>query len=91
MSAPDDRVTARQLRYLRELAARTATTFTYPATRRQASGEIARLRTLPRQPRERQLGGEQTAPACATAVDPSEVAGYGSTASWRSHRSDADV
>ncbi len=89
MSAPDTAPTARQLRYLRELAARTATTFAYPATRAQASREIARLRSLPSQRRER--AAEQV-PGYATAVDVSEeVSGYGSSARWRSGRQAADA
>jgi hypothetical protein len=79
--------TERQLHYLRALAARTATTFAKPTTRRQASREIDRLVALTRSQaalpddsdwRE----GEQT--EYATAVQPDEVTGFGSSARWRS-------
>jgi len=86
MSASTDfKPTARQLTYLRALAARTATTFAAPATRRQASREIARLRTLARQPHTpaSETYGEQERLAYATAVDASEIAGFGSSARWR--------
>lgn len=77
--------TVRQLTYLRALAARTATTFASPATRRQASREIARLRTLARQPHTpaTETYREQERLAYATAVDASEVTGFGSSARWR--------
>ena len=84
MSAPTSQATARQLRYLRELAARSGTTFTYPATRRQASAEIARLRALPRQPRERSRSEYDGDLGYATALQPGEVTGYGPSASWAS-------
>jgi hypothetical protein len=45
--APPDKPTTRQLRYLRRLAEPTGTTFTPPATRRQASQEIERLKLRP--------------------------------------------
>jgi hypothetical protein len=41
------RPTAKQLAYLRALAARTATTFAYPRSRGEASREIDRLHQLP--------------------------------------------
>lgn len=43
MTARESRPTPRQLRYLRQLAELTGTTFTPPTTRRQASREIERL------------------------------------------------
>lgn len=39
--------TSKQLAFLRKLAQRTGTTFTYPHTRRQASRQIALLLTRP--------------------------------------------
>jgi len=73
--------TQRQLRYLRVLAARTGTTFTYPASRAKASGEIRRLRAISPAPR---VTHEDTDPVIyATAVQPEEVDGYGSSATWR--------
>ena len=63
------------------LAARTATTFTYPATRAQASREIGRLRGLQAEPA---LPGRRLEPVhYATAVAAEEVEGYGSSATWR--------
>lgn len=43
---PANAPTAKQLSYLRRLAEQTATTFTAPKTRGQASREIKRLKTL---------------------------------------------
>lgn len=40
--------TRKQLAFLRSLAQRTGTTFTYPRTRGQASREIGRLLAVPR-------------------------------------------
>ncbi len=91
MSAPQSRPTARQLRFLRDLAARTASTFVYPTTRAQASAEIARMRTLARRPRDRFAGDQTAALVYATAVHPHEVSGYGSSAQWRTRAGDADV
>ncbi len=82
MSAPENRPTPRQLRHLRELAARTASTFAYPATREQASAQIARLRALPRRPHER-LAADCEDLVYATAVHRQEVSGFGSCARWR--------
>lgn len=76
--------TERQLRYLRTLAAQTATTFVSPATRAAASREISRLRGLARAtPMELRFDGEDDGDAYATAVRPDEVAGFGSSARWR--------
>lgn len=81
---------AKQLRYLKDLAQQRGESFTYPQTAAQASAEIERLkgrgrmsrtdrrretRELSRQMAER--GGD------AAAVRSSEVTGYGSTATWR--------
>lgn len=79
VSAP----TERQLRYLRVLAARTATSFAYPATRAEASRQIDRLRKLQEQPRLERDAVEGETLVYATAVHASEVSGWGSTCSWR--------
>jgi hypothetical protein len=81
-AAPTDR----QLRYLRVLASKTGTTFTYPATRGEASRQIDRLRKLEDEPHAPSLergglDGERL--VYATAVDASEVSGFGSSATWR--------
>lgn len=73
--------TERQLRYLRSLAHRSATTFAIPATRREASREIDRLRGLQRAPQEPR--GEE-AFAYATAVQEDELSGFGAARRWRS-------
>jgi hypothetical protein len=84
MSHIDAPPTARQLGYLRALANATATTFTYPATRAQASREIDRLRRIDTAPpaREEQQADAQ-AISYASAVAPEELEGYGSSATWR--------
>ena len=75
--------TAPQLRYLRALAAKTGTTFAYPSTRGDASREIDRLRRLESEPPTpaEMLDGERV--TYATAVHPSEVSGFGASATWR--------
>jgi len=78
---------ARQLAYLRVLAARTATTFVNPATRAEASSEIARLLHLERAPRENRLEHDEPPGVdllYATAVRSEELTGHGSSARWRS-------
>lgn len=80
-----DAPTERQLRYLRSLAERTATTFASPLTRVQASREIDRLQGLDRAPRsEPRSELDDSAALYATAVNPDELTGYGSCARWRS-------
>jgi hypothetical protein len=79
------RPTSRQINFLKSLAEQTGTSFTYPKTRRQASGEIERLLQL-------KGSGHTDLPVIveaderslvyATAVADDEVSGYGSTASW---------
>jgi len=89
MSAPATHTspTARQLRYLRALASKTATTFTPPTTRRQASREIDRLRGLRKNTTLRVEGASpaQEEVAYATALQPDEVAGFGGAVGWRRH------
>jgi hypothetical protein len=78
-----------QLRYLRQLAERTGSTFTLPQTRRQASAEIERLKQRSRSARfERQAarravtrGLAEQQPASSVRDD--EIHGYGSNAAWR--------
>ena len=82
----------RQLNYLRALAGRTGQTFTYPKTSRDASRDIQRLKTVRPSSRieleiERlDLASEQAARGanCDVPVNlDTEVAGHGSTATWR--------
>lgn len=78
--------TDRQLRYLRALAAKTGTSFTYPRTRAQASRQIDRLRKHRFEPNTAALerdGAEEEQLLYATAMHASEVSGWGSSASWR--------
>lgn len=86
MSPPDAAPTTRQLTYLRALAARTATTFAYPATRAEASRQIDRLRGLRSEPKSAVMQidrDEAQQLSYATAVHESEVSGFGSSAAWR--------
>ena len=85
-----DSPTAKQLRYLRDLAASRGQTFTYPHTAREASAEIDRLRAIrPISPFERRRSALQASRdiaerlPTATAVRPDEIEGYGSSARWR--------
>ena len=81
--------TAKQLSYLRALAEQTATTFTPPKTRGQASREIKRLKSLgvsSREERRRERAELQRAlqdEVPASSVAASEITGYGSEAHWR--------
>jgi hypothetical protein len=80
---------SRQLRYLRALADKTGTTFTYPVTRAEASCEIRALQARNREPRVPwHTVDDGDATTYATAVDASEVDGYGSSARWRGARRD---
>jgi hypothetical protein len=89
MASNVSRPTARQLRYLRRLAELTGTSFTTPATRRQASQQIERLkqrsrsagfeRREDRQAVSRGLAQDQP----ASSVRDDEISGYGGNASWR--------
>lgn len=75
--------TARQLCYLRALAQRTGTTFTYPASRATASREITRLRKLQTEPSAPTSSAfDETAAVYATALADHEVHGHGASASW---------
>lgn len=77
--------TTSQLKYLRALAARTATTFASPGTRQEASSEIGRLRRLEPQPwpeRSSDEGRDQEHFGYAPAVHVEEVRGFWSSAAW---------
>jgi hypothetical protein len=86
--APHDKPTTRQLRYLRGLAELTGTTFTPPATRRQASREIERLKQRPRSTRlERREDSSSVSQGLAreqptSSVRDDEISGFGSQARW---------
>lgn len=82
---------SRQLGYLRSLARRTGTSFTYPQTRAQASREIQRLEAiastgftfaeLEAENQARELNGDLPL-TYGTAIRDHEIDGYGSTATW---------
>lgn len=81
--------TAKQLGYLRALAERTGQTFASPRTSRDASAEIRRLKDTPAETRvELRIERDEIADAIAAGpqdnarVIPSEVTGYGSSATW---------
>lgn len=81
---------AKQMRFLRSLAERCGESFAYPATAAQASAEIDRLkarRRTSRADRRREVTEVRQAMASrggdATAVRPTEIGGYGSSATWR--------
>jgi hypothetical protein len=88
MPKHDSKPTGAQLRYLRQLADQTGTTFTPPATRRQASAEIARLKRRPRSVRferrneRRAVGRALREQQPASSVRDDEIQGYGSNATW---------
>jgi hypothetical protein len=89
MPQHDSKPTGPQLRYLRQRAERTGTTFTPPQTRRQASAEIERLKQRSRSARfERQAdrravtrGLAEQQPASSPRHD--EIQGYGGECRWR--------
>ena len=90
MPPRESKPTQRQLRYLRQLAERSGTSFTAPATRRQASEQIERLkqrsrsagfeRRDDRQAVSRGLADQQP----ASSVRDEEISGYGAEARWSS-------
>ena len=90
MPERDSNPTRRQLRYLRQLAEQTGTTFTPPASRNEASEEIDRLKQRPRSDGfERRQDRRAVSRALAdedqpaSTVRPQEVSGYGANATWR--------
>jgi hypothetical protein len=81
--------TAKQLAYLRTLAARTGQTFQTPSTRADASREIARLRSVPSDShsvRARELKDLRNAltqaAGAGASVKEHEITGYGSSCHW---------
>jgi hypothetical protein len=93
MATTPRRPTPRQLSYLKSLAERTGQTFTYPATSRDASREIARLKNARPSTRterrvERKLIADQIAagPDDAARVRDDEISGHGSSATWTQNR-----
>lgn len=79
---------AKQLRYLKSLAAQRGESFTYPATSAEASAEIDRLLArrrgsyVERRIEREQVSRDMAARGGAAAVRDSEIVGYGSSAHW---------
>lgn len=89
-SQPHLKPTPRQLRYLKDLAIRTGGSFTYPQTFAEADAQIKRLRkrrrssTSDRRREARQVSRDLAERrGDAASIQPSEVSGYGSSATWR--------
>jgi hypothetical protein len=88
MAAPNAKPTRPQLRYLRQLAEQTGTSFTPPATRRQATEEIERLKQRSRSARhERREDGQAVSRGLveeqpASTLRPEEIDGYGGECRW---------
>jgi len=81
--------TARQLAFLKDLAAQRGQSFAYPATAAEASREISRLRKLRRTARadvareHRQIADDiATRPGDDARVRDTEITGYGSNCQW---------
>jgi hypothetical protein len=91
--------TSRQLQFLRSLAEQTGTSFTPPKTRTQASDEIKRLLALKEtghvelaiNPNDVQAKPVDSDVVYATGVQPGEVFGFGSAASWHKPAPDETV
>jgi hypothetical protein len=89
MPSHDSKPTGPQLRYLRQLADQTGTSFTLPQTRQQASAEIARLKQrsrssgFERQADRRAVSRGLAEQQPASSVRSDEIRGYGSSATWR--------
>jgi hypothetical protein len=76
----------RQLRFLKSLAERTGTSFTYPTTNAHANLEIKRLLALKdsgNAPLTTPTQDNDLNQVYATAIQLGEVVGFGSAASWR--------
>src|SRR4051812_42530365 len=90
-SGQPDGPTAKQLRTLRSLALSRGQTFSYPATKAQASAEIRRLLQAGRHSfLDRQIEADElqrvSTPRDATAIREDEVLGHGSNARWANNR-----
>ena len=87
--------TRKQLAYLRSLANRTGTTFTYPRTSARASAEIKRLQGLEQSSQADRIREQRAVqrdlaerPDDAARVRRDELSGYGSSARWASDASE---
>lgn len=89
-SGEPDGPTPKQLKALRSLAFSRGQTFSYPATKAEASREIQRLlRARGQSLIDRQIEADELerlrGPRDATAVREDEVSGHGSSARWSHH------
>lgn len=88
MSTSTNPPSAKQLRYLRGLAAQRGESFAYPRTAAQASGEIERLKgrrsssAVERRAEREDVSRAMAERGGAAAVRDSEIEGYGSSARW---------
>jgi hypothetical protein len=89
MSTTGKPPTAKQLRYLRNLAMQRGESFTYPRSATEASAQIERLKRrrpssrVDRRIERQQLGRDMAMRGDAAAVRDSEITGYGSSARWK--------
>jgi hypothetical protein len=89
MSTTGKPPTAKQLRYLRNLAMQRGESFTYPRSVAEASAEIERLKRrrsssqVDRRIERQQVSRDMAARGGAAAVRDSEIVGYGSSARWK--------
>lgn len=85
------RPTVKQLSYLKSLAVKTGTSFAYPKTRRDASREIERLKTLKAERRPMpEARGDEREIAYSPQPRSDEITGYGSQAHWRGRESEPE-
>jgi hypothetical protein len=88
MPQSDSKPSRRQLRYLRQLAEQTGTTFTQPATWKEASDEIDRLKKRSRSARFERQGDRRAVSRGladqqpASSVRDDEIQGHGGNARW---------
>jgi len=89
MSQSENPPSARQLRYLRNLAMQRGESFAYPHSAAEASAQIERLRGrkrgsyIERRIEREQVSDDMARRGGAAAVRASEIVGYGSSARWR--------
>jgi hypothetical protein len=89
MSLSERSPTAKQLRYLHNLAMQRGESFAYPQNAAEASAEIERLKGrrrgsyVERRIERDQVSNDMAARGGAAAVRQEEIVGYGSSARWR--------
>jgi hypothetical protein len=89
MSSSENPPSAKQLRYLRNLAEQRGESFAYPQSAAEASAEIERLKGrrrgsyVERRIEREQVSNDMAARGGAAAPREEEIVGYGSSARWR--------